>query len=99
MNAEKELSLFYDRMEPLKVKILALLIQLPPSFELKEGLESLRRSDFFFDVTFRYAIEVRHQSWFNELAYNLFQNSNISLAWSQMDRLQIPPIVTTDLFT
>jgi uncharacterized protein YecE (DUF72 family) len=96
MNAEKELSLFYDRMEPLKGKILALLIQLPPSFELKEGLESLRRSDFFFDDTFRYAIEVRHRSWFNELAYNLFQNSNISLAWSQMDRLQAPPIVTTD---
>lgn len=96
MNAEKELSLFYDRMEPLKGKILALIIQLPPSFELKEGLESLRRSDFFFDDTFRYAIEVRHRSWFNELAYNLFQNSNISLAWSQMDRLQTPPIVTTD---
>jgi uncharacterized protein YecE (DUF72 family) len=96
MNAEKELSLFYDRMEPLKGKILALLIQLPPSFELKEGLESLRRSNFFFDDTFRYAIEVRHRSWFNELAYNLFQNSNISLAWSQMDRLQTPPIVTTN---
>ena len=96
MNAEKELSLFYDRMEPLKGKILALLIQLPPSFELKEGLESLRRSDFFFDDTFRYAIEVRHRSWFNVLAYNLFRNSNISLAWSQMDRLQTPPIVTTD---
>jgi uncharacterized protein YecE (DUF72 family) len=96
MNAEKELSLFYDRMEPLKGKILALLIQLPPSFELKEGLESLRRSDFFFDDAFRYAIEVRHRSWFNELAYNLFQNSNVSLAWSQMDRLQTPPIVTTD---
>jgi uncharacterized protein YecE (DUF72 family) len=96
MNAEKELSLFYVRMEPLKGKILALLIQLPPSFELKEGLESLRRSNFFFDDTFRYAIEVRHRSWFNELAYNLFQNSNISLTWSQMDRLQTPPIVTTD---
>ena len=96
MNAEKELSLFYDRIEPLKGKILALLIQLPPSFELKEGLESLRRSDFFFDDTFRYAIEVRHRSWFNELAYNLFQNSNISLTWSQMDRLQTPPIVTAD---
>ena len=96
MNAEKELSLFYVRMEPLKGKILALLIQLPPSFELKEGLESLRRSNFFFDDTFRYAIEVRHRSWFNELAYNLFQNSNISLTWSQMDRLQTPPIVTAD---
>jgi uncharacterized protein YecE (DUF72 family) len=30
-NVQKELSLFYETMEPLKDKILALLIQLPPS--------------------------------------------------------------------
>ncbi len=95
-NVEKELSLFYKTMEPLKDKILALLIQLPPSYELKEGLEDFRGYNFFFDDTFRYAIEVRHPSWFNELAYNLFRNSNISLVWSQMDRLQTPPIVTSD---
>jgi uncharacterized protein YecE (DUF72 family) len=29
-NVEKELSLFYETIEPLKDKILALLIQLPP---------------------------------------------------------------------
>jgi uncharacterized protein YecE (DUF72 family) len=61
-----------------------------------EGLEDFRGPDFLFDDTFRYAIEVRHPSWFNELAYNLFKNSNISLVWSQMDRLQTPPIVTSD---
>jgi len=83
-------------MAPLKDKILALLIPLPPSYELKEGLDTFRSYDFFFDDTFRYAIEVRHSSWFNELAYNLFQNSNVSLVWSQMDRLQTPSIVTTD---
>jgi len=72
-NVEKELSLFYKTMEPLKDKILALLIQLPPSYELKEGLEDFRGYNFFFDDTFRYAIEVRHPSWFNELAYNLLE--------------------------
>ena len=95
-NVEKELSLFYERMEPLKNKLLALLIQLPPSYELKEGLEELKGYDFFFDDTFRYAIEVRHPSWFNDLAYNMFRNSNISLVWSQMDRLQTPPVVTSN---
>lgn len=95
-NVEKELTLFYERMAPLKDKILALLIQLPPSYELKEGLDTFRSYDFFFYDTLRYAIEVRHSYWFNELAYNLFQNSNVSLVWSQMDRLQTPPIVTTD---
>ena len=95
-NVEKELSLFYERMEPLKNKLLALLIQLPPSYELKEGLEELKGYDYFFDDTFRYAIEVRHPSWFNDLAYNMFRNSNISLVWSQMDRLQTPPVVTSN---
>ena len=95
-NVEKELELFYNRMEPLKNKLLALLIQLPPSYELKEGLEAFRGNDFFFDDSYRYAIEVRHQSWFNDLAYNLFRNSNISLVWSQMDRLQTPPVITSD---
>ena len=59
---EKELSLFYENMESLKDKILALLIQLPPSYELQEGLDTFRNYDFFFDDTFRYAIEVGHSS-------------------------------------
>ena len=95
-NVENDLSLFYERMEPLKDKLLALLIQLPPSYELKEGLEDLRKYDFYFDDTYRYAVEVRHPSWFSDLAYNFFRNSNVSLVWSQMDRLQTPPIVTSD---
>ena len=39
---------------------------------------------------------MRHSSWFNELAYNMFRNSNISLVWSQMDVLQTPTVITTD---
>jgi uncharacterized protein YecE (DUF72 family) len=35
-NVEKELSLFYQTIEPLRDKILALLIQLPPPYQLKE---------------------------------------------------------------
>jgi len=95
-NVEKELELFYERMEPLKDKVLALLIQLPPTYQLKEGLEDFTSYNFFFEGSFRYAVEVRHPSWFNELAYNFFKNNNVSMVWSQMDRLQTPPIVTSD---
>jgi uncharacterized protein YecE (DUF72 family) len=95
-NVEKDLELFYERMEPLKDKVLALLIQLPPSYQLKEGLEDFRNYNFFFEGSFRYAVEVRHPSWFSDLAYNFFKNNNISMVWSQMDRLQTPPIVTSD---
>jgi uncharacterized protein YecE (DUF72 family) len=95
-NVEKDLELFYERMGALKDKVLALLIQLPPSYELKEGLEDFTNYNFFFEGSFRYAVEVRHPSWFNDLAYNFFKNSNISMVWSQMDRLQTPPVVTSD---
>lgn len=60
-------------MQPLRDKLLALLIQLPPSYELREGLEDLRSYDFFFNDDFRYAIEVRHPSWFNDTAYNFLK--------------------------
>ena len=59
-NVEKDLELFYERMEPLQEKMLALLIQLPPSYQLKEGLEDFRNYNFFFEGSFRYAVEVRH---------------------------------------
>ena len=95
-NVQKDLELFYERMVPLKDKMLALLIQLPPSYQLKEGLEDFSSHDFFFEGDFRYAVEVRHSSWFNDLAYNFFKNNNIAIVWSQMDRLRTPPIVTSD---
>jgi uncharacterized protein YecE (DUF72 family) len=96
MNVEKELSQFYQAMEQLKEKLLALLIQLPPYLKITEGLEALKQYDFYFDDVFRYAVEVRHHSWFNELAYNFFKNNNICMVWSQRDKLVTPSVVTSD---
>jgi len=95
-NVQRELELFYQRMVPLKEKLIALLIQLPPSYKLKEGLEDFSSYNFFFEGEFRYAVEIRHSSWFSDLAYNFFKNNNIAMVWSQMDRLQTPPVVTSD---
>ncbi len=96
-DVRKELGQFYDVMEPLADKTLALLIQLPPSMQIKEGLDALHELDFELEGTFRYAIEVRHPSWYNELAYNFLKSRNICLVWSQQDRLTTPPVVTSDL--
>ena len=95
-NVEKELALFYDAMKPLRNKLLALLIQFPPYVKITEGLEALKQYDFFFDDSFRYAVEVRHPSWYSDLAYNFFSNNNICMVWNQLDKIQSPPIVTTD---
>jgi uncharacterized protein DUF72 len=81
---------------PLRDKILALLIQLPPSLKITEGLDTLRQVVSELDTKFRYAVEVRDRSWFQDLAYNFFADNNICMVWSQLAELRTPPISTTD---
>jgi DNA polymerase IV (DinB-like DNA polymerase) len=95
-NVQKEIENFYDAMEPLYDKILVFLLQLPPSLQIAEGLELIKNLKYTLDPSFRYAIEVRHRSWFNELFYNYLKERNYCLVWSQQDTLVTPPILTTD---
>jgi uncharacterized protein YecE (DUF72 family) len=92
----KDIERFYDVMEPLYDKILVFLIQLPPSLQIAEGLDLVKNLQYQLDPSFRYAIEVRHYSWFNELFYNYIKEKNYCLVWSQQDILITPPILTTD---
>jgi uncharacterized protein YecE (DUF72 family) len=96
VDVEDDIDLFLNNMEPLQEKILALLIQLPPSLEILPGLEGLRNLVPFLDDRFRYAVEVRHHSWFQDLAYNFFADNNLCMVWSQLARIRTPPIVTSD---
>ena len=96
VDVKEEVELFLKVMEPLREKTLALLIQLPPSMEIIPGLEGLRQLVPLLDNKFRYAVEVRHQSWFQDLAYNFFANNNLCMVWSQLAGIRTPPIVTTD---
>ena len=93
---EDQLNYFFESISELKEKLLALLIQLPPSIHIVEGLDALRNILPYLDKGFRYAVEVRHRSWFQDLAYNFFANNNISLVWSQLADIKTPPIVTSD---
>ena len=77
-------------------KTLALLTQLPPSMQIMPGLEGLKELVYLLDGRFRYAVEVRHPSWFQDLAYNFFADNNICMVWSQLARMSTPPIITTD---
>ena len=96
VDVKEEVELFLKVMESLQEKTLALLIQLPPSMEIIPGLEGLRQLVPLLDSKFRYAVEVRHQSWFQDLAYNFFANNNLCMVWSQLAGIRTPPIVTTD---
>jgi uncharacterized protein YecE (DUF72 family) len=96
LNVDKEMEQFFDAMGPLENKKLALLLQLPPSIQIHTGLERLRELVPKLDPRFRYAIEVRHPSWFQDLSYSFFDNHDICLVWNQLTEIQTPPVVTTD---
>ena len=95
-DVEKDIEKFYDAMEPLYDKILVFLMQLPPSLQIAEGLDLIKNLQYLLDPSFRYAIEIRHHSWFNEFFYNYLKEKNYCLVWSQLDSLVTPPVVTTD---
>ena len=57
---EKELELFFSSMVYLDDKILALLIQLPPSIGVVEGMNGLRDIIPELDKRFRYLMQTRN---------------------------------------
>ena len=92
----KPLSNLYYSLETLIEKILTLLIQLPPFLSEKKGFNPFQNMIRHLDKRFRYSLEVRLSSWFNEKVYDLLKENNISLVWSVRDKLQTPSIVTSD---
>lgn len=93
---DDDMAYFYKSFEPLKSKTLALLLQLPPSMTMKEGLKKIET--FPFEKGYRYAVEVRHKSWFDQSVYDLFSKLDLCLVWNQLDAIEAPPILTTDFF-
>jgi uncharacterized protein YecE (DUF72 family) len=96
VDVNEEVYTFLNNMEPLEEKTLALLIQLPPSLQIVPGLQVIKDLVRLLNGRFRYAVEVRHPSWFQDLAYNFFANNDICMVWSQLAHMSTPPIVTTD---
>jgi len=63
---------------------------------MKEGRGKLERLIGLLDSDFRYALEVRHGSWFDKKFYKFLSENDICLAWSQLETIQTPPELTTD---
>ena len=91
---DASLRYFYEVMMPLKEKVASILIQLPPSLTKSEGFDKFKK--MVLDDRFRHALEVRHESWFDDEVYEYLKQNNICLAWSQLAELRTPPVLTTD---
>jgi uncharacterized protein YecE (DUF72 family) len=83
-------------MRELGDKLQCLVIKVPPSINISEGLDLLDRFLPKLDPTFRYAVEVRDSSWFQDRAYDFFARNDICMVWSRSREFRTPPVVTTD---
>ena len=92
----KPLSILFYSLEPLVDKTLTLLIQLPPFLTEKKGFSPLQSMVRYLDKRFRYSLEVRHSSWFNDNVYDFLKENDIALVWSVRDKLPSPSIITSD---
>ncbi|TLY01638.1 MAG: DUF72 domain-containing protein [Thaumarchaeota archaeon] len=84
---ESDMEYFHKALTPLASKLGCLLIQLPPSMTMKEGLKKIQKLPF--DKRFRYAIEARHKSWFDDEVYSFLRKNDICLAWSELEDIHI----------
>ena len=87
-DVSKDLDLFFNTLEPLIDKTLILLIQLPPYLSKENGFEPLKKMVKICDNRFRYALEAREPSWFDNKVYDFLKDNKISLTWSVRDELK-----------
>ncbi|MDQ1278783.1 MAG: hypothetical protein QG670_43, partial [Thermoproteota archaeon] len=96
LGVKADLNNFAELMEPLQNsgKLFALLIQLPPSF--RQNLDLLERFFKVLPEEYRFAIEFRHKSWWNEETWKLLRQYKVSN--TIVDEPLLPPetIVTAD---
>ncbi|MBA3286337.1 MAG: DUF72 domain-containing protein [Nitrosopumilus sp.] len=95
LDASRYLIPFFHALEPLVDKTLMLLIQLPPYLTKKNGYEYIENLVPKLDNRYRYALEVREPSWFDDGVCDFLKENNMPLVWSVRDDLTTPPMVTS----
>jgi uncharacterized protein YecE (DUF72 family) len=95
LNAPKEpWQRFINNAKHLKEKLGPILVQLPPNLHV--NLDKLKELIRVIPAQYKIALEVRHQSWFNEPAYKILKKRNISLVFSYGEGLPVEEVITAD---
>jgi uncharacterized protein YecE (DUF72 family) len=95
-NCQKELGEFFYVLQPLKQKISALVIQLPPSFLFDEAKPRLENLAQHLPEDYRFAIEGRDKSWFTDEALKFLSEHNLCLVWNEVYQIKNPAPLTSD---
>ncbi|MGI0022674.1 MAG: DUF72 domain-containing protein [Nitrososphaeraceae archaeon] len=87
---------FLNSLVPLKPKLEALLLQLPPSLEFNVAKPRLEEIFSYLPDDIRIPIEARHESWFTDDSIDYLSENNLCLAWNDVAGVDNPCPVTSD---
>ncbi len=90
----KDMERFHNPMNIIRSKLGFILIQLPPSLHKSIDLLKVINNEISGFKEFRYAIEFRHSSWWDEEVYEFLRSNEISFV--SVDAYSLPrDIITT----
>ncbi|HKJ97164.1 MAG TPA: DUF72 domain-containing protein [Thermoplasmataceae archaeon] len=83
-NTEVHMGYFLESIGKLGDKLGMILVQFPHGFTYDSGAEKFRKFLERLPTDARFAVEFRHDSWFNDAAYACLKENNVTLAWSEV---------------
>jgi len=95
-NVQEYVLKFLSSLIPLHEKILALVLQLPPSLTFQEAKPRLEELFSLLPEDFKYPIEGRHESWFTNEALEYLRDNNHCLVWNEISGVSNPAAITSD---
>ena len=95
-NVKQHVFKFLSSLVPMHDKVLALVLQLPPSLSFQEAKPRLNELFSYLPPDFKYPIEGRHESWFTDDAFDYLSDNNHCLVWNEVQGVKNPAKITSD---
>ncbi len=87
---------FLSSLSPLRKKIIALLVQLPPSLSFEEAKPRIIELLHYLPSYYKFPIEGRHESWFTDDARDFLEENNLCQVWNEVEGVNNPARITSD---
>jgi uncharacterized protein YecE (DUF72 family) len=83
---------FVERCRVLGPKLGPILFQLPPSLRRDDDRLALFLAGLPPDT--RYAVEFRHESWFDDAVFQALRDAEVALCVAEGEKIETPPLAT-----
>ena len=95
-NVKEHVFRFLSSLTPMYEKVVALVLQFPPSLSFEEAKPNLEELFSYLPDDFKYPIEGRHKSWFTKEALDYLKGKKHCLVWNEVQGIENPAKITSD---